>query len=243
MKILQLKFLSLAVILTLVAGCDKKESEEMAPPLDASSGAPLVELGCGSFRTFTQAQWDLAPTANPSPGTYCERHFEPIFFNASVNGLVVGVVKEPAYAYVRFTTAESVRNFLPQTGAPIPLTDSGEDPLAGSFNSALAGEVVALKLNIYYDDYERSRTRRRSGTILSHLIVTKGPFQGLDVSRLLTIGERVLGRDPARTTTYPLFAGGTKTFSYTAEQVHQAIEQVNQNFAGGTVNQGFLTCR
>ena len=101
---------------------------------------------------------------------------------------------------------------------------------------------MALKLNLYYDDYERSQTKLRSGKELRYLMVANGVFQGLDVSRLLSTAERTLGGDPARTVTYKIFTGTTRTYTFTLEQLHQALELVNQNFEGGTVDRGYLTC-
>lgn len=231
------------LLLGLASGCDQQPAVGPAPePLDGSSGAPLRALACGAYRTFTQAQWAQPATAGLCPGTYRDRHFPAIFFNERVSGLVVGIVGEPNTRYLRFTAAAAVQQFLPQTAAPAPLARSDEDPPAGSAYSALAGEVVALKLNLYYDDYERSRTPLRTGLELRHLVVASGPFQGLDVTRLLTTAERVLGDDPARTVTYNLFAGAPKTFAFTVAQLHAAVAQVNDNFEGGTVDRGYLAC-
>lgn len=231
----------LLLLLGLVGGCNNKK-EEVLEPLDSTSGAPLTKLGCGAFRTFTQAQWDQPATAAPGPGTYLDRHFSAIFFNAKVDGLVVGIVQEPGYQYLRFSSVAAVQSFLPQLDKAMALTRSAEDPPAGAAFSALAGEVVALKLNLYYDDYERSRTRLRSGLELRHLVVASGVFQGLDVSRLLATAERTLGGDPTRTVTYKLFTGPTRTYTFTLDELYQAIELTNQNFAGGTIDRGYLTC-
>lgn len=228
-------------LLLLAGSCTKKEEEDIVP-LDQSSGAPLVSLPCGKFRTFTQLQWDLPATADPGAGTYRDRHFDAIFHNRLVNGLVLGVVAAPGQ-YLRFTSAAAVRDFLPQTTSPVPLQLGGENPPSGTVYSAFAGEVAALKLNLYYDDYEHSTTPLRTGTELRYLVLARGLFQGLDIGRLLATAEGALGGDPARTVTYSLFTGTTKTFTFTVEQLYEAVEQVNQNFAGGLVDQSCLACQ
>jgi hypothetical protein len=222
-------------LLILVGGCGKKDPE--FPPIDESSGAPLVPLPCGSYRTFSQIDWDAPATDGPSPGTYRDRNWNTAF----PQGLVVGIV-EPGKEYLRFTSPEALRNFLPQTGPPAPLVVGAENPPAGQQFSSFAGEVVALKMNLYYDDYEHRLTPLRTGKQLRYLTLASGPFQNVDVERLLALAERTLGGDPARSTTLTLYNGNTQTFNFTVEQLNEAIKLINENFASGTANKGFLNC-
>lgn len=244
MKIIQCtgKWGLLALMWLLIGSCEKKPTEEILP-LDESSGAPLVTLPCGAYRTFSQLAWDQSAAPGPSPGRYRDLNFEKVFLNSTTNGLVLGIVGEAGRQYLRFTSAAAIQNFLPQTAPPAPLTLGAENPPAGAVYSAFAGEVAALKLNLYYDDYEHFRTPLRTGKQLRYLLVAGGLFQDLDVERLLATAERVLGGDPSRSFTYKLYTTTTKTYTFTLEELFEAVKKTNEAFDGGIGNSGYLDCQ
>lgn len=87
-------------------------------------------------------------------------------------------------------------NWFPQTGPPKSLT-SAQDfiipvplPNAGS----LAGEVVALTMNVAYNDVRLMP--RHPGYDLERFTVCRGLMSGRTVGQVLDIADRVLGGDP-----------------------------------------------
>ena len=97
------------------------------------------------------------------------------------------------------STLGKLVNWFPQTGPPRSLTNSQDYiipvplPNAGS----LAGEVVALTMNVAFNDVRMMP--RHPGYDLEKFTVRSGYMRGKSVGQVLDIGNRVLGGDsPAR---------------------------------------------
>jgi hypothetical protein len=90
-------------------------------------------------------------------------------------------------------------NFLPQTSAPRSLS-YGHDfiiPSALTDVGALAGEVVALTMNVAFNDTRMMP--RHPGYDIELFKLRAGPMRGKTVGQVLDIANRVLGGDhPAR---------------------------------------------
>ena len=91
------------------------------------------------------------------------------------------------------TTAALKRlvSFFPQTGKSGCLKMNYINPAGKTEAGALAGETVALTMNIAYND-ERCMPRF-PGYDLEKFTLTQGPFRGYTVGRVLDIANRVLG--------------------------------------------------
>ena len=88
--------------------------------------------------------------------------------------------------------------FLPQTGPSGSLTRSYTSPWNHTEAGALAGEVIALTMNVAYND-ERMMPRQ-PGYDLELFVLAQGPFRGRTVGQVLDIANRVLGGDTPRAT-------------------------------------------
>lgn len=83
--------------------------------------------------------------------------------------------------------------FLPQTGPSCSLkfTQNFQIPAPIKNAGALAGEVVALTMNVAFNDVRAMP--RHPGYDLEKFTITSGQFRGYTVGRMLDIGNRILG--------------------------------------------------
>lgn len=98
-----------------------------------------VPTNCVTSRcTVTQGGWG-APAHGKNPGTFLNAKFATAF----PSGVKIG---GSPFALL-FTSAQAVRNFLPQGGPPSFLTSSATNP-SSSTAGVFAGQVLALELNV-----------------------------------------------------------------------------------------------
>lgn len=168
---------------------------------------------CSGFKTYTQGGWGGPPSGN-NAGVYLTQKFALAF----PSGLTVGCTKT-----LKLTTAAAVTNFLPSAGAPAALTANLVNPT--NYNNTLAGQVVALKLNVVFDAYDPNFSP--STTLLGNLIIGSGTFAGWTVNQLLEEANKKLGGC---------------TSSYTLSQLNVAVTAVNENYDNGTSNNNYLYC-
>ncbi|MCO6474819.1 MAG: carboxypeptidase regulatory-like domain-containing protein, partial [Melioribacteraceae bacterium] len=169
------------------------------------------ECDLDGFATYTQGGW--GSPSNSGPGTIRDLYFDDVF----PAGLTVG-----GNFTLTLTSAQAVEDFLPQGGTPSALTQDYTDP--GNPNiSVLAGQVVAMTLNVYFSaaGYTGSNSYP-----LGDLIITSGPLAGKTVYELLAFANTALG-------------GGSTPYSLS--ELNDAATAVNENFNEGA-NNGFLTC-
>lgn len=165
------------------------------------------------YVTYTQGGWGSPSTS--VPGMLRDLYFSTVF----PTGLVVGSIYT-----LQLTSADAVKNFLPQGGIPGALNQNYVDPLTTSAG-VLAGQVVALKLNVMFnqDGYLGSNPFP-----LGDLVITTGPFIGWTVNNFLAFAEQVLGGGPLN--------------GYTYDDINYTATAINENFNDGEVNNGFLDC-
>jgi hypothetical protein len=170
------------------------------------------------LRTQTQGGWGSPPHGN-NPGAYLQANFAAAF----PEGLVVGCTHT-----LTLTTAEAVRNFLPQGGKPAPLSTNYVDPArspraTNNLRNVLAGQVVALTLSIGFDAWDENFGE--TSTKLRNAVVTEGIFQGWTVAQVLAEAEKVLG--------------GCSS-PYSASQLNEVLSAINESFIDGKTSTGFL---
>ncbi len=165
------------------------------------------------YVTYTQGGWG-SPSVSV-PGKIRDMYFSSVF----PSGLVVG-----GNYTLTLSNAFAVMNFLPQGGTPGALTQNYVDPLSTSAG-VLAGQIVALKLNVYFN---QAGYLGSNPFPLGNLVITSGPFTGWTVNSFLAFAEQVLG------------GGSLNGFTYS--QINDAAKAINENFDNGYVNNGFLDC-
>lgn len=122
-------------------------------------------------------------------------------------------------------------NFFPQNGAPGKLTTNYIEPGTTSAG-VLAGEVLALTMNIAYND---TRVMPRSpGFDLEGFVINYGIFKQRSVGQVLDIAERVLGGDPPAWYGLPDY-----------DSLVQVLQAINANYQMSDINsfhdRGYLT--
>lgn len=163
------------------------------------------------YITFTQGGWG---SPNVSwPGKIRNMYFANVF----PSGLTIGSTKT-----LTLTTAAAVKNFLPQGGTPGAFTQNYTNPTSTSAG-VLAGQLVALTMNVYYSAGGYLGT---NPVPLGTLYITSGPFTGMTVYQFLAIANQAIG--------------GMST-GYSFSDINNTATAINENF-NSNANQGFLSC-
>lgn len=157
--------------------------------------------------TVTQGGWG-ANCSGGNWGCYLDKNFASNF----PNGLIVGNTSNNKY--VLLTSASAVHGFLPSGGTPAALTKAWTNPTKKTLSNTLAGQAVALTLNLKF------------WNSMSNMVVASGSFAGKSVQEMLNIANAVLGGSTA----------------YSASAVNDVLNSINMNYDNGTVDLGFLTC-
>jgi hypothetical protein len=181
-----------------------------------TASCTIVVVGtvrCGDFTTYTQGGWGAPPQTN-NPGGLLANNFGRVYPGGSV---AIGGNYE-----LTFTSALTIQNFLPQGGTPAVLTGSATNP-TNSAAGVFAGQVVALQLSVDFSN----KGITPSG--LSALLVASGPLQGQTVAQVLALANTVLGGNT-----------GALPSGLTVSGLVSILDAINQNFDGGTQNNGYL---
>jgi hypothetical protein len=177
-------------------------------PFDCCDPATLI--AAGDFRTWTQFGWG-GVASGMNGGTYRDQNFGTCF----PAGLDLGVAPDRT---LRLTASWAIEEFLPQTAPPAALTGPHEDP-GTTEAGALAGELVALALNIGFDACDPGFGA--SATPLADLVVddASSPCYGMTVQQVHDEANTVLGG----------LVG-----SLDASQAAECAARINENFLPGT---------
>jgi len=179
--------------------------------------APTTYTSCPGFKTYTQGGWGSTVSGN-NPGTYLNNNFAAAF----PNGLTVGCNRK-----IQFTSASAIKAFLPQGGtAGLLPAGTTVNPTNISMANVLAGQLVALALNMGFDSYDANFGS--SSYNLKDLRITSGPFMGMTVQEFYTEACNKIGN--------------CYTGSFTFSQFNTAATAINQNYDNGVTSGNFLTC-
>jgi hypothetical protein len=172
--------------------------------------------GCGQLRTQTPGGWGAPPNGN-NPGAYLHANFADAF----PNGVAVGCY--PNDFYVNLTSAQAITDLLPTGGEPAVLTKNYTNP--SDIKNVLVGHLVAITLAVGFDAYDPDFGE--GDNKLGDMFITKGAFKNRTVSQFLAEANKVLG-------------GCSST--YTAKDLQETAENINENFKDGKDDKGFLSC-
>jgi hypothetical protein len=171
----------------------------------------------GDFITYQQVSWGATTTTDAT--NLLQNHYAAVSVFGSLG---IGSGKS-----IVFTSADAVRNFLPQSGTAGQLTDNLVfNPLTTPAGS-LAGEVLALRLNIGFSD---TGYLGDAGILFGDLRITNVPelgpglnLAGVTVRELYDITNSVLG--------------GQSPGAYftTLASLNSVTAELNRSFGGGYV--------
>ena len=173
----------------------------------------------GALTTYTQGGWGASPAGN-NPGTLRATHFTAVYGTAGVS---VGYGSRS----LRFTSSDTVQNYLPAGGKPATLTNATPlvDPTSSSAG-VFAGQVLALQLS--YDFSNAGKTPFGLAT----RCVASGPLAGKTVQYVLDLANKVLGGNVGL-----LAANGLSSIS----QLNDIVTRINENYDGGKLDKHYLT--
>lgn len=171
---------------------------------------------CSGFTTVTQGGWG-AKAAGNNWGTYRDQYFSVAF----PSGLLIG----SGTRFLRLTSASAVDAFLPSGTTPRALNNGLMLNPGSSYSNVLAGQVVALTMNVGMDSAIASFST--STTPLRDLIVVSGVMAGKTVAEVLAEANKILGGESS---------------SYSPGDMTAILDAINSNYDGGKVNLGYLAC-
>ena len=175
--------------------------------------APPANCDTKGYVTFTQGGW--GSPSNSTPGIIRDTYFNSVF----PSGLILGGTYK-----LTLSSASAVKSFLPQGGTASTFTQNYSNPSSTSAG-VLAGQLVALKLSVKYDEAGYIGTNPIN---LGELEILSGPFSGYSVNQFLALAEQAIG-------------GGSLN-GFTLNQFNDAATAINENFDNGTVDKGYLIC-
>jgi hypothetical protein len=113
---------------------------------------------CGDFCTYTMGGWgsgcpesQAGDMMSTQPGCIRDHFFAAVFPSGVTIGDPAGVgAGSPTLFAMKFTSALAVENFLPSGGTPMPLTADITNPDTKAAGGVLAGQILALTLNVEY---------------------------------------------------------------------------------------------
>lgn len=167
---------------------------------------------CAGTRTETQAAWGATSGA---AATYLTGNFAAAF----PSGLTIGCTRR-----LVLTSATAVTNFLPSTGTSAVLP-SGTLTNPTTYGNSLAGELVAAKLSVRFDELNAAFSP--ASVLLKNMVVASGTFAGWTVQQVIDEADRKIGG-----------CGGL----YTRSSLNTALAAINNGYAGGTAASGYLVC-
>ena len=180
-----------------VSATDKETVQIIGPPPHAP------------YTTHTQSGWGAKPSGSNAGKRLAER-----FAQVYPSGSVIGGTKT-----IKLTSAAAVEAFLPQAGTPAKLTQDYINPTSPI--SALAGQVLALRLNV---DFSAAGLTTMG---FATLTVVEGELAGITVNDVLALGNAVLG-------------GGALPSGLKLSDLTQIIRLINSNFDGATHDNDYL---
>jgi hypothetical protein len=176
---------------------------------------PPPPTNCGPGRTQTPGGWGADPHGN-NPGTYLHKNFTKAF----PGGVTIGSLHT-----VKFTTAQSITDYLPAGGKAEKLTRSYVNPTTDQLKNVLVQHILALTLSVGFDDADPAFSS--SGVALGDMIIKSGPFANWTVRAFLAEANKVLGGSPS---------------SFTVQQVLETATAINENYVDGKTDKGYLKC-
>ncbi|MFM7103988.1 MAG: T9SS type A sorting domain-containing protein [Flavobacteriales bacterium] len=179
----------------------------------------MGQSSCPGFKTYTQGGWGASPSGN-NAGTFLNNNFAANFPAPAY--LTIGCTNK-----IVLTSATAVRAFLPNGTTPYVLPNGTlTNPTKNNFSNVLAGQLVALTLNLRFDNNIASFGS--SSTNLRNLVIASGPFIGKTVQFLYDEANKRIGGCPA--------------FNKTLSEYNTAIDNVNRNYDNGVIMGSFLVC-
>jgi HYR domain/Secretion system C-terminal sorting domain len=171
---------------------------------------------CTGFRTQTQSDWGALPLKGNCAAYMCEK-FSTVF----PDGLTIG-----CHNKLVLNSTQAIIDLLPISG-PIAMLPKGTitNPNNRKFTNSFAGQIVALKLNIAFDEADGFFSKTYS--LLKNQVVCKGKFINRTVENVLAEAESLISGGFAMNNLYDL---------------NEIITRINRNYMDGKETGSYLAC-
>jgi len=160
------------------------------------------QVSCG-FNTLSQGGW--ATKNNPLTASF--------FTNKFPSGLYIGVSGRS----ILLTTAAAVKSFLPNSGTAVRLTQNWINPTNRTLKNTLAGQLVALRLNMAYNP-----------GLATAIVSSTDIYNGWTVQQLFNEANSKI-------------SSSTAISSSVLSSLSSACEKVNLSYHQGSVS-GYVIC-
>jgi hypothetical protein len=202
---------------------------------DGSCGC--LSLGPGDFVTYTQGGWG-STCSGQNPGCLRDANFASVFPNGLLIGDQDGADGDGFFSLL-LTDSMAVEDFLPAGGTSGALTADLVDPLT-SPAGVLAGQLVAAKLNVAFDDAGIfDPIKEVDGRKLGNLVIieaTEPKLEGFTVNELIALADKAISGELAE----PIDVDNDGIGDVTLEELADALGSINENFDNGTVDNEVL---
>lgn len=198
----------------------------------------LVDGVCGGdLCTFTQGGWGT-DCSGGNPGCRRDEHFDSVFPNGVTLGDADGIDGDGDYA-LHFSSSAAVAAFIPVGGKPAALTADAHDP-TGSAAGVFAGQLLAAKLNLAFDDAGAlDDCKGRIDLLLGDLVFVSGvdaDLIGMSVRDLIDLADVAISGALGGA----IDLDGDGSDDVTLSDLSTALDVLNNNFDDGTSNDGHL---
>ncbi len=175
----------------------------------------FISAGTGKPNTTEKNNLDIVTYSQGKWGGQINDELTMVFNRYFPDGIKLGAENSMV-----LSSPQAVELFLPSGMSPKPfpfgqITDPGLN-----YKNALAGELVALSLNLALDHY-----RKDGASTLLHLVITEGETKGMTVEEVFIQANRKLG-------------GSYSVYSFNI--LTEALYAINRNFSESGINKGFL---
>ncbi len=167
-----------------------------------------------TYGSFTQGGWGAKPAGN-NPGTVLVKAFPTVY----PTGVEIGIAGAAGHS-LRFTSAKAIEDFLPSGGTPGKLTGDATNPKGKTSAGILAGQVLALRLNV---DISSAGCIPKANTGLGTLKLKGtglGSIDGKTVAQVFALAETALG-------------GGALPAGLTYSTLNDLVTNLNESFDNG----------
>jgi len=173
---------------------------------------------CPGYKTYTQGGWGACPSGN-NPAMFLKNNFVSVF----PNGLEIGCTNK-----YKFTSQSAIQNFLPSGGTAKALPSGIKvNPSTSSFSNVLAGQLVALTLNVKFDNYFNNFGSATGK--LEDLVINSGTFANWTVGDFLDEANKKIGGCSG--------ANGASFSTY-----NSTATSINEAYDNGVAKGSFLRC-
>ena len=197
------------VSVTTAAGCRANGSVNITLP---------TTFTCTGIRAESQGSWG-AVTNGYDPAAYMNSNFASAFPASTY--LTIGCGSR----LIRLTTAAAVGAFLPTYGGVAVLPSGTLTNPGSSYSNTFAGELIALKLSIRFDELNSAFSPASS--LLKNMVIASGAFAGWTVQQLVNQADQAIG--------------GCSS-AYAINTLNAALMNINLNYYQGSSGNGFLVC-